>query len=216
MSRKQKTFPKLFENQQLWNSLIEETKLEGGHIDKVIESQIRTGKINPCHRTLLDKNRKNLEFKHRNSPTRFDNLELLRQHFFNMSEKNRNGLLAQERPGDLQQMLTEMEREGKIEIIQDEVTLQKYTLNPINLLIRPSGKLQLVVHSIYNTCYTRPSLHLDRVKTSAEQLQKVEKMSKTDLAQAYRLLRVRTDTVFEQISGERIPSKVERTTIHFS
>ena len=184
MSRK--IYPKLFQDQPLWNHLIDSTKQEGGYVDKVIEGQIRTGALNICHPALFDRNKKDLNFKHRNAPGNFDNLQLLKQHFFNMSERDRNGNLAFERPGDLQQMLTQYERDGRLEIIKDEVTLEKYTLNPINLLVRPSGKLQLVVHSILNTCYTRPKLHLDRVKTSAEQLQSVESMSKTDLAQAYR------------------------------
>ena len=186
MSRK--IYAKLFADQPLWNHLIDQTKNAGGHVDRVIESQIRNGALNTCHSSLHDKNRKDLHFKHRNAPARFENLERLREHFFNMSERNRNGRSALERPGDLMQMLTQYEQDGRIQVITDEVTLDKYTINPINLLVRPSGKLQLVLHSIYNTCYTKPKLHLDRIKTSAEQLRSVESMSKTDLAQAYREL----------------------------
>ena len=59
------------------------------------------------------------------------------------------------------------------------------TLNPANLLIKRSGKSQLLVHFIGNPLYTKPAILLDDIKTSSHCLLALKKVCKTDLKSAY-------------------------------
>ena len=174
----------LFANIKHWLRVIEETKQQGGYVNRFAEKTVKKGEINLHDSLIFNNHKSNVRFPHRHAPEEFPNYGELCEHFRNLPENLRNYRNARERPGDMQQLINRLLKQRLLKILlpQDPNLV---TLNPCNLLIKPSGKTMLLVHWLGNVAWTGPKVKLDHLSENAHRISEFETLSKTDLSNCY-------------------------------
>ena len=174
----------LFKNKELWLRVIEETKAQGGYVNRFAEKCVRKTEIDLHDPIIFNKNKSPVKFPHRHAPEEFSSYSNLCEHFRKLPENLRNYRNARERPGDMQQLINRLLKQRLLKILlpQDPNFV---TLNPCNLLIKPSGKTMLLVHWLGNVGWNRPKVKLDHLSENAHRISEFETLSKTDLSNCY-------------------------------
>ena len=178
----------LFQNHELWIKLLDDTKAMGGFVDPTAEKFVRQHCVDARYHTLFQKSKVNFSFQHKMSKNViFKDEKHVAKFFRDMSESDRNYKNAKEMLGETQAQINKMLQHRQIEIVpaahRDEVTI-----NPLNLLVKPNGKHQILVHWVKNPLYTKPATMLDSIRDNAHVLRKFKSVCKTDLKSAYRLI----------------------------
>ena len=174
----------LFLNTALWSKFITETKNAGGYVHSVIEKMILAGEFDIFHPILHNKNKRDLRFPHSKAKDTYPDLEALADKFRSMTEYERNYPGAKEQMGETQLAINRLLKQNCISIV-DPKDRQKVILNPLNLLTKRSGKTQILVHFIGNSCYNKPKLQLDHLKDTSQKIIGFDTLSKTDLSACY-------------------------------
>ena len=179
----------LFNEKQLWLKLIEQTKNLGGHVHSLAKESVELGKININHNSIFQHSRRDYTFPHRyTKDIVFRDKAHCRSVFAAMSEQQRNYANIKQKPGKSQALMNKLLKELCLEIVP-ESDRHLVTLNPANLLEKTPEKSQLLIHYIHNPLYTKPKVVLDDIKTSANCLLSLNKISKTDLKSAYKKMK---------------------------
>ena len=135
----------LFQNTSLWDKLIDATKAVGGHVDPLAAQICRSGKINVRHPKIFNANKKGVSFPHSQADEQYPDYETMVQHFRSMTEEQRNYSMCKQRPGCMQTLLNRMLREKGLQILMPQ-DKNLVVLNPVNLLVKDSGKTMLLIH----------------------------------------------------------------------
>ena len=174
----------LFQNTTLWSRFITETRNAGGYVHREIEKMIVNGEFNIFHPILHNNNKQNVRFPHSKARDTYPNLDALADKFRKMTEFERNYPGAKENPGETQLLMNKLLKQKSISIV-DPKDRDKVILNPLNLLIKRSGKTQILVHFIGNCAYNKPKLQLDHLQHTSQKIIAFDTMSKTDLSSCY-------------------------------
>ena len=137
----------LFQDTELWDKLIVATKAVGGHVDPLAAQICRKGMINVRHPKIFNVNKKGVSFPHSQADEQYPDYDTMVQHFRSMTEEQRNYSMCKQRPGCMQTLLNRMIREKGLQILMPQ-DKNLVVLNPVNLLVKDSGKTMLLIHYI--------------------------------------------------------------------
>ena len=137
----------LFQNHELWIKLLEDTKAMGGFVDPTAEKFVRQASVDARFHSIFQQSKTNFSFQHKMSKNViFQDEKHVAKFFRDMSEADRNYKNSKEMLGETQAHINKMLKNRQIEIVP-AAHREEVTINPLNLLVKPNGKHQILVHT---------------------------------------------------------------------